>query len=85
MAMHRLEVYVNTYRSKPFVKDFEGSIDLTPNDEKQLEEWIGVLAGKPVRICDQIRIEDIKHHFCDTMERLVHATCIRVSIIDEAA
>lgn len=82
MTVHRLEVYVDSYRSKPFVKDYEDTIDMSPTDEQQLEEWIGLLSGKPVRIDRHLKIEDVRHHFMDTMEALVHATSIRVSIVD---
>ncbi|XOV87562.1 MAG: hypothetical protein ACFHX7_21845 [Pseudomonadota bacterium] len=82
MTVHRLEVYVDSYKSKPFIKDFDNTIDLSFRDERQLEDWITLLKGVPVSIDRQLRIEDIKHHFLDTMEHLVHATSVRVSIID---
>lgn len=82
MTLHRLEVYVDSYRSRPFIKDFEHGISLSPSDEKQLEDWIGLLAGREVKIERQLRIEDVKHHFLDSVENFIHSTCVRVSIVD---
>ena len=82
MGVHRLEVYVDSYKNKPFVKDFDNHIDLSPNDERQLEDWIGVMAGRKIRLDRHLRIEDVKHHFSDSMDSLIQATSIRVSIVD---
>lgn len=80
--MHRLEVYVDSYKNKPYVKDFDNSIELSPSDERQLEDWIGVVTGRKIRLDRHLKIEDVKHHFMESMDRLVQATAIRVSIVD---
>lgn len=82
MTVHRLEVYVDSYKNRPFVKDFEDAINLTPNDERQIEEWIRSLSGKNIRIDRHLRIEDVKHHFLESVDKQVQATSIRVSIVD---
>lgn len=82
MAVKRLEIYVDSYRTRPFIKDFDDCIDLSPADEAVLEEWIAVQSGRRVAIGENIRIEDVKHHFLETMESLIHSTCVRVSIVD---
>lgn len=80
--MHRLEVYVDSYKNKPFIKDFDDAIDLSPSDERQLEDWIGALAGRKIRLDRHLKIEDVKHHLMESMDTLVKATAIRVSIVD---
>lgn len=82
MALHRLEVYVDSYRTNPFVKEFDDGITLSPRDEQELEDWIGQISGKRVRIDQHLRIEDIKHHCLDKSPDIVQATSIRVSIVD---
>jgi len=82
MTVHRLEVYVDSYKNRPFVKDFEDAINLTPNDERQIEEWIRSLSGRNIRIDRHLRIEDVKHHSLDSVDKRVQATSIRVSIVD---
>ena len=82
MGMHRLEVYVDSYKNEPFVKDFDGDINLSPSDERQLEDWIGLVAGRKINLDRHLKIEDVKHHFMDSVENLIQATSIRVSIVD---
>lgn len=82
MAVKRLEVYVDTYRNKPFIMDFENEISLSASDEALLEDWIGHCAGRRVEIARNIRIEDVCHHFLESMETVIHSTCVRVSLVD---
>ena len=82
MAVHRLEVYVDSYKNKPFVKDFDNVIDMSPSDERQLEDWIGLLSGRKIKLDRHLKIEDIKHHFMDSVDKLIEATSVRVSIVD---
>ena len=90
MAVERLEVYVDSYRTRPFIQDFDNAIAMTPSDEALLEDWIGLLSGRNIRIDRDLKIEDVKHYFpgsidgrlCSNVEALVHATCIRVSLVD---
>ena len=83
MGMHRLEVYVDSYKNKPFIKDFDDAIDMSPSDERQLEDWIGLLSGRKIKLDRHLKIEDVKHHFLDTMDRIIQATSVRVSIVDQ--
>ena len=82
MALHRLEVYVDSYRNKPFIKDFKDGIRLSPGDEQQLEDWIGLLSGRKIALERHLKIEDVKHHLLETMDSIVRATSVRVSIVD---
>ena len=82
MTVHRLEVYVNSYKNRPFVKDFDRAIDMSPSDERQLEDWIGLLSGRKIQLERHLKIEDIKHHFLETVDNIVEATSVRVSIVD---
>lgn len=83
MGVHRLEVYVDSYKNKPYVKDFDDVIDMSPVDERQLEDWIGLLSGKRIRLDRHLKIEDVKHHFLDSVDQIIQATSIRVSIVDQ--
>jgi hypothetical protein len=82
MALQRLEVYVDSYSNEPFVKDFKDTIELSRRDEKQLEDWIQLRSGRQVKINQHLRIEDIKHSLLENARDLIHATRIRVSIVD---
>lgn len=82
MGMRRLEVYVDSYRSRPFIKDFEHEIRLSPEDETLLSSWLTVMTGHDVRLDRDLRIEDVHHHFLETPQALVHSTAVRVSITE---
>jgi hypothetical protein len=82
MALHRLEVYVDSYKSKPFITEYDERKGLSHREERQLQDWLSLLLDRQVRIDSQLRVEDIKHHFMETARNMVHATCLRVSIIE---
>ncbi len=82
MAVKRLEVYVDSYRSKPFIMDFDDKIELTPRDEALIEDWIGMCAGRDIEIERNIRVEDVSHHFLESVESAIHSTCVRISLVD---
>ncbi len=82
MAIKRLEVYVDSYRNRPFIKDFDDKIELSVQDERVLEQWMTIHAGRRIAIDRNLRIEDVRHHFLDSAESVVHSTCIRVSLSD---
>jgi len=81
VAIHRLEVYLDSYDSKPFIRDFEDSISLTQMDERQLEEWISKETGQPVDIERHLKIEDVRHRASSTQH--FKATCLRVRLVSE--
>lgn len=82
MTLQRLEVYVDSYRNKPFVKDFDEAVDLTASDERQLIDWIELASGRRIDLHRNLRIEDVKHHFLDSMGKFVQGISVRVSIVD---
>ena len=79
MAIHRLEVYLDSYNSEPFIRDFDDSISLSVMDERNLEEWISQQAGIPVDIKKHLKIEDVRRRH-STLEQY-EATCLRVKLV----
>lgn len=80
--MQRLEVYVDSYKNEPFIKDFDDVINLSAGDERQLEDWLGQFSGRKIRLDQHLKIEDVKHHLLNTMDRIIQATRVRISIVD---
>ena len=79
MAIHRLEVYLDSYNNEPFIKDFEDTISLSLMDEKKLEDWISQEAGVPVDIQKHLKIEDVRRRH-STLKQY-EATCLRVKFV----
>lgn len=79
MAIHRLEVYLDSYNSEPFIKDFEDAISLSAMDEQKLEEWISQAAGQPVDIKKHLKIEDVRRRHSSLKQ--YQATCLRVKYV----
>ncbi len=81
MAVERLELYLESYKSHPFIKDFNDQIALTPTDEETLAQWITLQVGHSIELHRHLKIEDIRHHYLDNVDPLVHSTCVRVRIV----
>ncbi len=81
MTIHRLEVYLDSYDSKPFVRDFDDSISMSLTDERHLEDWICRETGRPVNIERQLKIEDVRHRNSSIQQ--FEATCLRVRLVQE--
>ncbi|HIG39685.1 MAG: hypothetical protein ABGY96_05945 [bacterium] len=82
MAIHRLEVYLDSYNNEPFIKDFEDAISLSTistMDEQKLEEWISHESGQPVDIKKHLKIEDVRRRHSSLKQ--YKATCLRVKFV----
>ena len=77
--MQRLEVYLDSYNSEPFVRDFVDAIRLTPNDERLLENWIASVSGRDVNIEKNLKIEDVRHR--KPSHENFEATSLRVKLV----
>ena len=49
MTLHRLEVYLDSYNSEPFVREYDDKTALSTGFDSMLEHWIQQTAG---RHCD---------------------------------
>ena len=82
MTLHRLEVYLDSYNSEPFVREYDDKTALSAGYESMLEHWIQQTAGRAVDITTDLRVEDIRQKAATSLQNLVTATCLRVKLID---
>lgn len=82
MTLHRLEVYLNSYNSEPFVREYDDQTAFSTGYESILEHWIQKAAGRRVDITKDLRIEDIRQQVSTSLQQLVTATCLRVRLTD---
>ncbi|MBV1879205.1 MAG: hypothetical protein KUG79_16305 [Pseudomonadales bacterium] len=78
MTLHRLEVYLDTYASEPFIKDFENVINPSTKDEQNLQDWLSRKLGRIVNIEKELSIEDVRHQ--NTTPKKLAATSLRVTL-----
>ena len=77
MSTHRLEVYMNSYNSKPIVSRQGPSLSISIGDEISREDWLTLLADTDPEIQLKVKVEDIRHLFLDA-EDIIHTVSIRV-------
>ncbi|MCB1646533.1 MAG: hypothetical protein KDI36_13825 [Pseudomonadales bacterium] len=82
MTIHRLEVYLDSYNSEPFVREFADALNFSEADEPGLQQWIEKMSGRLVNIERHLRVEDIRRHCRTTLNDLVQATAVRVRLVD---
>ena len=78
MSVRRLEVYLDSYDTKPFIRDFVDSICLSTQDERSLEDWISMRVGQVVDIEKNLKIEDVRHR---KPTQNLEATSLRVKLV----
>lgn len=84
MKNHRLEIYLDSYNTEPFIAEIKAS-ELTAaglNGEEPLEnsicEWLRSRTGKPIDLAKQLRIEDVGH---PRMAQHFEATRLRIKLV----
>ncbi len=85
MTLHRLEVYLDSYNSKPFVREYDDKTALSTGFESMLEHWIQQTAGRRVDIATDLRVQDIRQQTASSIQNPISATCLRVKLIDPAS
>ncbi|MEJ6592592.1 MAG: hypothetical protein QNL99_11485 [SAR86 cluster bacterium] len=82
MTLHRLEVYLDSYNSEPFVREYDDKTALSRGFDSMLEHWIQQTAGRRVDITTDLRVQDIRQQAASSIQNLISATCLRVKLID---
>ena len=77
----RLEVYMDTYNSKPIVHEISRKLSFNVGDEISREDWLHLLRVPNAEIELKVKVEDIHHLFWDS-EELRHSISIRVVPVD---
>ncbi len=82
---HRVEVYMDSYNSKPIVKVDRPShstpLSVSIGDDISKEDWRKLISGSDTQIELNVRVQDIRHLFWDS-EDVEHALTIKVELID---
>ena len=82
MTLPRLEVYLDSYNSEPFVREYDDKTALSTGFDSMLEHWIQQTAGRRVDIATDLRVQDIRQQAASSIQNLISATCLRVKLID---
>ncbi len=77
MSRHRLEVYMNSYNSKPIVSRSGASLRINIGDEISREDWLTLFSAPDPEIELKVKVEDVRHLFLDA-EDIIHTVSIRV-------
>ena len=77
MSSHRLEVYMDSYRSEPIVNETNESVDIQIGDEINKQDWIRLLSGTENKIDLTVKVQDVHHLFWDS-EECTHSISIKV-------
>ncbi len=83
MCAHRLEVYMDTYTSKPIIKETDESLCINIGDEISVESWVRLLTGTNSEIKLKVKVADVRHLFWDG-EECRHSISIRVVPVTRA-
>lgn len=77
MSSHRLEVYMDSYRSEPIVNETNESLDIQIGDEINKQDWMRLLSGTQSKIDLTVKVQDVRHLFWDS-EECMHSISIKV-------
>jgi hypothetical protein len=74
MKNHRLEIYLDSYNTEPFITDMADEGPLETN----ICEWLRTQTGKTIDIKKHLKIEDVGHpHITEQFE----ATRLRIKLV----
>lgn len=77
MSIHRLEVYMDSYRNEPIVNETKESLSIHIGDEIKKQDWIHLLSGAQSQIDMTVKVQDVHHLFWDA-EEFMHTISIKV-------
>ena len=77
MSTHRLEVYMDSYNSQPFVNEAEQPFCINIGDTISKEDWLNLLSDTDPQIQLNVKVEDVRHLFWDS-EEVMHSISIKV-------
>lgn len=81
MSTHRLEVYMDSYNSQPFVNEAEQPFCIHIGDTTSKEDWLNLLSGTEPQIQLNVKVEDVRYLFWDS-EDVMHSISIKVVATD---
>ena len=77
MSTHRLEVYMDSYNSKPVINETGEPVSIRIGDKINKQDWARLLPGIQTRIELTVKVEDVHHLFWDA-EDCMHSLSIKV-------
>ena len=76
--MSRLEVYLDSYASKPILSEPNQTVSVNIGDEISKEDWLKLLSAPGSELELKVKVEDVRHLFWDDDDDLEHSVSIRV-------
>ena len=62
---HRLEVYMESYKTTPIVRDVDKKLSINIGDEISKEDWFELLSAPDSELELKVKVADVRHLFWD--------------------
>lgn len=73
----RLEVYMESYKTTPIVREMDRKFSINIGDEISKEDWLELLAVPDAELELKVKVEDVRHLFWDE-DDVGHTLSIKV-------
>ena len=80
-STQRLEVYVDSYNSAPFVHEMDRTHCINIGDEISKEDWLDLLCIPGGTLALKVKVEDVRHLFWDDGD-CRHSVTIKVVLVE---